>query len=62
MRRWTFSAAAICRFPERLRAQRERRDCTGKDVALTHVPVRLTYAFTFERQAGRARVAGGRRP
>jgi hypothetical protein len=61
MHRWMFSAAAICRFPERLRAQRERRDCTGKDVRLTHVPVRLTYAFTFERQAGRTRIAGGRR-
>jgi hypothetical protein len=60
MHAWSFSAAAICRFPERLRAQRERGDCRGKDVALTHVPVRLTYAFTFERQAGRAQVASTR--
>lgn len=62
MRAWSFSAAAICRFPERLRAQRERGDCRGKDVELTHVPVRLTYAFTFERHAGRAQVASARLP
>lgn len=60
MHRWTFSAAAICRFPERLRAQRERGDCRGSDVELTHVPVRLTYAFTFERRAGHAQVASTR--
>jgi hypothetical protein len=62
MRAWSFSAAAICRFPERLRAQRERGDCRGEDVALTHVPVRLTYAFTFERRAGRAQVISARLP
>ncbi len=60
MRAWSFSAAAICRFPEHLRAQRERRDCRGKDIALVHVPVRLTYAFTFERHAGRAQVVSAR--
>jgi hypothetical protein len=60
MQAWSFSAAAICRFPERLRAQRERGDCRGKDVELTHVPVRLTYAFTFERHAGRAQVVSAR--
>lgn len=60
MRAWSFSAAAICRFPERLRAQRERGDCRGKDVGLTHVPVRLTYAFTFERRAGRENIASAR--
>lgn len=62
MRAWSFSAAAICRFPERLRAQRERGDCRGKDIELTHVPVRLTYAFTFERHAGRAQVVSTRLP
>jgi len=60
MHAWSFSAAAICRFPERLRAQRDRGDCRGKDIALTHVPVRLTYAFTFERRAGRAQVGSAR--
>lgn len=60
MHAWSFSAAAICRFPARLRAQRERGDCRGSDVELTHVPVRLTYAFTFERRAGRAKVASTR--
>jgi hypothetical protein len=62
MHGWRFSAAAICRFPERLRAKRERGDCTSPGIELTHVPVRLTYAFTFERHAGRDRIAGGRRP
>lgn len=62
MHAWSFSAAAICRFPERLRAQRERGDCRGQDIALTHVPVRLTYAFTFERHAGRAQIVSSRLP
>jgi hypothetical protein len=61
MQAWSFSAAAICHFPEALRAQRERGDCRGSEVALEHVPVRLTYAFTFERQAGRAQVAAAKR-
>lgn len=54
---WSFSAAAICHFPEALRTQRDRGDCRGNAIELEHVPVRLTYAFTFERQAGRAQVA-----
>lgn len=61
MRAWSFSAAAICHFPAHLRAQHERGDCRGSEVALEHVPVRLTYAFTFERQAGRAQVAAAKR-
>ena len=60
MHAWSFSAAAICRFPARLRAQRERGDCRGSDVELTHVPVRLTYAITFVRRAGRAKLASTR--
>lgn len=62
MRAWSFSAAAICRFPEHLRAQRERGDCRGKEIELTHVPVRLTYAFTFQRKAGLAQIAAARLP
>jgi hypothetical protein len=62
MQAWTFSAAAICHFPERLRAQRARGDCRGKEVELTHVSVRLTYAFTFERRAGRAQIVSRRLP
>jgi hypothetical protein len=62
MHAWSFSAAAICRFPERLRAQRDRGECTGSEVELTRVPVRLTYAFTFERHAGREQVASARQP
>jgi hypothetical protein len=61
LRAWSFSAAAICRFPEALRAQRERGDCRGSGIELEHVPVRLTYAFTFERHAGRAQVATAKR-
>ena len=49
---WQFSPARICRFPEHLRAQMERGDCTGREVDIDKVPVRLAYAFTFERKAG----------
>jgi hypothetical protein len=34
----------------------------GKEVKLTHVSVRLTYAFTFERRAGRAQIVSRRLP
>lgn len=53
---WHWAPARICRFPERLRAQMERGDCTGREVDIDEVPVRLAYAFTFERKAGRASV------
>ena len=62
MRAWSFSAAAICHFPAHLRAQRARGDCRGSEVVLEHVPVRLTYAFTFERHSGRARVRAAAKP
>jgi hypothetical protein len=60
LRQWTWGPARICRFPERLREQRERDDCTGNEVDVVPVPVRLAYAFTFQRSAGRASVASSR--
>ena len=48
--------ARICRFPEHLRAQMERGDCTGREVDIDKVPVRLAYAFTFQCTDGRASV------
>ena len=53
---WYWTPARICRFPEQLRTQMERGDCTGREVDIDKVPVRLAYAFTFERKAGRASV------
>lgn len=49
---WHWTPARICRFPEHLRAQMERGGCTGREVDIDKVPVRLAYAFTFERKAG----------
>lgn len=60
LRQWMWGPARICRFPERLREQREHDDCTGSEVDVVHVPVRLAYAFTFQRSAGRASVASSR--
>ena len=59
MRQWTFTPARVCRFREDQRALRERGDCRG-DVVVERVPVRLAYAFRFERREGRATV-GSRR-
>jgi hypothetical protein len=60
LRQWIWGPARICRFPERLREQREHDDCTGNEVDVVPVPVRLAYAFTFQRSAGRASVASSR--
>ncbi|HET7656442.1 MAG TPA: hypothetical protein VFK18_05585 [Luteimonas sp.] len=56
---WSFTPARVCRFREDQRAQREQGDCRG-DVEIERVPVRLAYAFRFERRHGRAEV-GSRR-
>lgn len=53
---WHWTPARICRFPQHLQAQMERGDCTGREVDIDKVPVRLAYSFTFERKAGRASV------
>ena len=55
---WEFSPAMVCRFREDQRDKRARGDCRG-DVEVVRVPVRLAYAFRFERHDGR--VAVGRR-
>lgn len=59
LRHWSFTPARICHFREDQRGQRARGDCRG-DVAVQRVPVRLAYAFRFERHKGRAQV--GSRP
>lgn len=60
LQQWLWGPARICRFPEHLREQYERGDCTGNDVDIVPVPVRLAYAFTFQRSAGRASVGSAR--
>lgn len=52
--RWTFFGAAICEYPQGVAPA---PDCSGEDAVLRAVPIRLMYAFTFERVGGRGRVA-----
>ena len=61
MRNWSFSPAMICRFRPDQRDKRERGDCRG-DVEVQRVPVRLAYAFEFQRRGGRVAVAPRRLP
>ncbi len=56
MRGWEFTPAMICEFPPELLAKRDAGDCTGPDVAVRRVPVRLDYAFSFSSREGRRRV------
>lgn len=56
LQHWMWTPARICRFPAHLREQMDRGDCTGREVAIDNVPVRLAYAFTFQRSNGRASV------
>lgn len=57
VRQWTFFAAAICEFPE---GMAKTDDCSGEGVAVRAVPIRLMYAFAFERSGGKARVRARR--
>ncbi|TWT19332.1 hypothetical protein FQY83_13330 [Luteimonas marina] len=57
VRRWTFFGAAVCEFPEGVE---RTADCSGEDVVVRPVAIRLMYAFSFERRGGKARV--GARP
>ncbi|MDN5782251.1 MAG: hypothetical protein L0H23_09585 [Luteimonas sp.] len=62
LRRWEFTPAMICDFPPQSIDKRERGDCTGPEVAVRRVPVRLDYAFTFSSRNGRKQVGVARRP
>ncbi|WP_051175948.1 hypothetical protein [Luteimonas mephitis] len=62
LRRWEFTPAMICEFPPQSLDKRERGDCTGPEVTVRRVPVRLDYAFTFNSRNGRKRVGVVRRP
>jgi hypothetical protein len=62
LRRWEFTPAMICEFPPQLVDKRERGDCTGPEVAVRRVPVRLDYAFTFSSRNGRKQVGVARKP
>ena len=57
VRQWTFFAAAICEFPAGLA---KTGDCSGEGVVVRAVPIRLMYAFAFERSGGKARVRARR--
>lgn len=62
LRRWEFTPAMVCDFPPHLLDKRARGDCTGPEVAVRRVPVRLDYAFTFSSRDGRRRVGFAPRP
>ncbi|WP_460759567.1 hypothetical protein [Lysobacter fragariae] len=55
-RKWSFVAAAICKP-----ASPQDEDCEGADAQVRAVPVRLAYAFTFSREAGKASVRAAAR-
>lgn len=44
--RWQFLAAAICTFPNGVEPE---DDCSGDEVAVTTIPIKLAYVFTFQR-------------
>ena len=60
--RWEFSPARICTLPPGADERRERGDCTGPDVTLRPVPVRLAYAFSFSVREGKRLVGFVRKP
>ncbi len=62
LRRWQFTPAMICEFPPELLDKRAKGDCTGSEVTVRRVPVRLNYAFTFSSRDGRRRVGFAPRP
>lgn len=57
VRRWQFTAAAICTYPP---GTPHNADCAGAGVTVTPVPVRLAFVFEFEEVGGRARVRPSR--
>jgi hypothetical protein len=61
MRGWEFTPAMICEFPPQSMDKRERGDCTGPEVVVRRVAVRLDYAFTFSLRNGRKRVGVARK-
>jgi hypothetical protein len=61
LRRWELTPAMICDFPPQALDKRARGDCTGPEVEVRRVPVRLNYAFTFSSRDGKRRVGVARR-
>lgn len=60
LRHWEFTPAMICDFPPQALDKRERGDCTGPEIEVRRVPVRLDYAFTFSSRDGRRSVGVAR--
>ena len=61
MRGWEFAPAMICEFPPQSMDKLGRGDCTGPEVAVRRVAVRLDYAFTFSIRNGRKQVGVARK-
>ena len=53
---WQFLAAAICAFPEGVEAE---EDCSGDEVVVTTVAIKVAYVFTFQ-SSGRVTAAAMR--
>jgi hypothetical protein len=62
LQRWEFTPAMVCEFPTELLGKRGQGDCTGPEVVVRQVPVRLNYAFTFSTRDGRRRINFARGP
>jgi hypothetical protein len=62
LQRWEFTPAMVCEFPAKLLDKRAQGDCTGPEVMVRQVPVRLNYAFTFSSRDGRRRMGFARAP
>ena len=62
LQRWEFTPAMVCEFPTALLDERAQGDCTGPEVVVRQVPVRLNYAFTFSIRDGRRRIGFARSP
>lgn len=60
LQRWEFTPAMVCEFPTELLDKRAQGDCTGPEVVVRQVPVRLNYAFTFSTRDGRRRIGFAR--
>lgn len=58
VRDWSFFGAAVCEFPS---VASKNQDCSGSDVIVRPVSIKLMYAFKFEVSNGRGKVSAERR-
>lgn len=44
---WYFLPTRVCIYPEGVDADKQSDDCSGKDVRVRDIPIKLAYRFTF---------------